>query len=446
MNKQHRIFIFYIALSIFIVPFSGFTQTTSTHNPHPTDSLHPDARHPGHPELHLKPSSPSPLKYSTKFSKPSVPTSNRNNLSKSILDSNSPPPVKNHRISVDNPSSNTVENSEPVCDLQGFVNKQGSVLAEHILSMNIPCLGELFDTAEKSIRIRSFRAQNMLSIAEITEQRANSYDGDDELLHKYYLYLRAGYYNHFYHAEDMDWLPDKKTQVDQAMIAALTAFMENPHFYDVSREHGIVLTEVLTATDNAEQQKHFLPVYKEYLKRFNQNYIDHEGMVVAAHSIFVALFRGHQNSDFQTAIAEDMELIRILQNFALSEWILGTSVEWLASNAALELARFLQYSEASIYSAVMSAVQDIFNRYNFFSGEGFEISIWALKSVLYFEKCEEFQVCGVKEQLKAQVFSTGKYQCHQASVLIQSQDLREEQLMNACELLANQEMHFMKNS
>ena len=414
-----------------------FQRRSPIHNTHHTDSsLHPAARHPGHPKPNSQPQPASPW-YETKFSKSSAST-----LRESILDQIQPPSVKKTRISANKPSSNTAENREPVCDLQGFANKQGSALAEHILSMDFSCLGELFDNAEKSIRIRAFRASNMLSIAKITEQRANSYDGDDELLAHYYLYLRTGYYNHFYHAEEMDWLPDNKIQVDQAMLSALNAFIENPHFFDTSKEHAIVLNEVLTATDNAEQQKHFLPVYKQYLKQFNQNRVNQEIAANAVNSIFIALSRGHQRSEFRQAVVEDFELIRILKNFALSDWMLGTSVEWLAGNSALEAARFLQYDESNIYSEVVSAVQDIFDRYDFFSGAGFEISVWALKNVLYFEKCEEFQVCGVKEQLKEQVFSTGKYQCHQTSVRMQSQNLTEGQLMNVCEILTHQEMYF----
>ena len=429
-------------LLIAVLPFSAFPQTTAQSH----HIEHPDARPPGHPKtsLGITKKAPSPLRnkklnpFHSSFSQPPYRDRYRNQktLSRHSSNNKNPSPLIN-------PSGiPTSDSTEPVCDLQGFATKTGSALAQHILSMDFSCLGKLFDEAEKSIRIRAFRTQNMLSVAQVTEQRANSYNGNDELLGNYYLWLRTGFYNYFYHAEEMDWLPDNKTQIDRAMIQALTAFMENPNFYTISREHGIVLTEVLTGTDNAEQQAHFLPVYKQYLKQFNQNYLDEDTMAIVVNSIFTALFRGHQNADFQSAVDGNRELISILRNFALSDWILGTSMEWLAGNAALELARFLQYEEASIYSDVLSSVQDIFNRYDFFSGAGFEISIWALKNVLYFEKCERFQVCGIKEQLKNQVFSTGKYQCHEASVLIQSQNLMEEELMNACEILAHQETYF----
>ena len=427
MKKQCRVFIFFITLLIFIFPFSGFTLTTINHH---IDSLHPDAHYPGPPQSYLKPSSISPLEHNTKLFKPSVSNKNTSYL-------------KNHRLSVDNSLSNTAENTEPVCDLQGFANKQGSALAEHILSMSISCLERLHSDAEPSIRIRAFRTQNMLSIAEVTEQHAHSYNGTDVLLGHYYLYLRAGYHNYRYYREDIDWSSDKKAQIDQAVILALTAFMENPHFYDINPEHSIVLEEALITTDKAELQAHFLPFYKEYLKQFNQNYIDQEYIDYVVNRIFIALHQGHLHSEtFRQAVTEDSELIRILRDFALSDWMLGTSVEWLAGNAALELARFLQYDEVSIYPEVVSAVQDIFNRYDFFSGPGFEISVWVLKNVLRFEKCEEFQVCGVKEQLIAHVFSRGQYLCHQVDIVIQSQDLTEEQLMNTCEILAAQEMYF----
>ena len=429
MKKQCRVFIFFITLFTFIFPVSAFTLTTINHH---IDSLHPNTLYPGSPQSHLKPSSISPLEYNTKLFKPSVSEKNNNTSY-----------LKDHRISVSNPLSNTAENAEPVCDLQGFANKQGSALAEHILSMSISCLYKLHSDAEPSIRIRAFRTQNMLSIAEVTEQHAHSYNGTDVLLGHYYLYLRAGYHNYRYYNEGMDWSSDKKAQIDQAMILALTAFMENSHFYDISAEHGIVLREVFEATYNTNLQAHFLPFYKEYLKQFNQNYIDQEHIDYAVNRIFIALHQGHLHSEtFRQAATKDSELIRILRDFALSDWMLGTSVEWLAGSAALELARFLQYDEASIYPEVVSAVQDIFNRYDFFSGPGSEISVWVLKNVLQFEKCEEFQVCGVKEQLKDHVFSRGQYPCHQVDIVIQSQDLTEEQLMNTCEILANQEMYF----
>ena len=486
-QKIHFVFWF-----ILIIPFSAFTQAVLDEHSHHTDflHLHSSSLKFGHldPALTSVKQPPPPKGYnienssylkdmesSKNFKQPPVSImenlvclnsekscfhrdheieshrndiSPNNNLSKSVVQkepgsSFSKDTSLNKKNITLSGTSNSAE-QQAVCDIQGFIEKRGHALAEHIRSMDIfSCLVNLFTKYDKSIRTQIFRMENMLSIANITEEQARSYNGTDpnEVLQKYYLFLRTGYYNYFYHNEEMDWAdPDNKSQVDTAMVSALTAFIENPRFYDINEEHGQVLFEVLTGTDSAEQQAHFLPKYKEYLKQFNEEYIGKHSMAGAVNSIFVALFRGHQQSEFQTMVAEDTELIDILKDFALSGWKIGTSVEFLAANSALELSRFLQYDKAEIYSDVTSAIREIFNKYKFV-GEGSGISVSALRNVLHFGKCEEFDVCEVAEELEEQILSK-KYECTQVPVVIRAQELDPEQLMDTCEMLAEQEDYF----
>ena len=332
--------------------------------------------------------------------------------------------------------------SHDVCDLQGFASKSDSALAEHIRSMDVNCVNSLFSAANITIRSRAFRMANMVAVSEHAEQRAISYAPPDEVLEKYYLFLRAGYYNLFYNADDLDWSGvTNRLQVDQAVVSALTAFVDNQHFYDVSDEHAPVLQQFLYITGSAEKQSDFLSAYKKLLQQFDEEYLNHPRMADALETMLDdALRRALLLYNYRELALEDSDLVDALRDLVLSDWALGTSVENLLRHATIELARFLDYSQATIYPRVVSAVQEILDRYGYV-GEGYRVGMATLDMILRLEKCQEFSVCGVVNQLAEDVFPI-RHECDGISVVVRAQDLTEQKQKSSCEDLVAQERTF----
>ena len=348
--------------------------------------------------------------------------------------------------------STATELSDNQC-YKGF-EKTGEELIEHIRSSDTEnCLNHLFSKAPKNVRITAFRSQNMMNVAEKTENLTLSYEGQgNDFLEKLFLFLRTGYYNYFYHKEEMDW-DETKDAIDHSAVSAIQAFIDHPYFYNVNAEHGSLLWEVLTFTDNAEKQAHFLPTYIDYLKQVDERYnrSNNHSMRSAVNAIFVALFRGHNNrSEFHSAITNNRKLINTLRDFIFSEWVLDSNMTWLASNASLELSRFLQYDGSNIhyphiavYNHLLESIRSIINHYRNISA-GTTIFISALRNILHYEKCQEYNVCGLDKEIEKQVLNKN-YECSLFSgvtVRIRTQNLTDEQLIHNCSLLMEQEIYF----
>lgn len=335
-----------------------------------------------------------------------------------------------------------------------FVEKTGEELIEHIRSSNDEnCLYHLFSKAPKNVRFKAFSRQNMIDTAEKSQSLIPEYEGQGhEFLRKLVVFVRAGYYNYSYHKEEMDWI-GFKSAIDTAAVSLIEIFINNPHFYNVGYAHGKLLSEILILTDNMEKQAYFLPDYIAYLNQIDERYKenDNHSMLRAIHAVFFALFRGHYRPEFHSAITNNRELISALKNFALLEWVLESDDFIIQSaNAALELSRFLQYDGSNthyprilVYEQVIEAIRDIVNRYRN-NEEGKRIFISALQNILHYEKCQEYNVCGLDQEIKRETLNK-TYQCsasHGSTALIHSQNLTEEKLLDICNTIKEQDHYF----
>ena len=159
----------------------------------------------------------------------------------------------------------------------------------------------------------------------------------------------------------------------------------------------------------------------------------------AVNGIFTVLFRGHYIDDFKSATSNDTQLIQKLGSFARSDWMLDSDALYLQENAAGELARFLQYDTAPIYSTVKSEVKAILDRYSM-DGTGKSVWIRAATVVDYEDKCAEFSICGFKEQLEAQVLSLN-HTCS-SSLKMRAEEITATQFNESCAILSEQETFF----
>ena len=322
------------------------------------------------------------------------------------------------------------------CDDEPYAELSGDALVAHIRSTPYGCLNRLF--ADASTRFAAFRAQNMIDVAAAALPLSATYDGTNATnLTELFLFLRAGYYVAFYEYEDLDWA-GRTEVIDQATVAALDAFVDSPHFFDETNEHGDILWEAATLMDSSEQQARYLSTAKSWLQRWGPHLTDLNFDAVI-HSYQILLFRGHQQEPFVAATAADTELVRLLRDFALQNWMLDTDFEYLAANAGLELARFAQYRDAPIFLEVLAGVKRILDRYDAY-GEGQSIWIATASAIIFYDDCSEYEICGFEQELEANTL-TVEHTCSD-SVFIRAQDLTGEQLDRACRLLDRQETDF----
>ena len=94
------------------------------------------------------------------------------------------------------------------------------------------CLYHLFSKAPKQIRLTAFRASNMIYLAEKTQELIVGYDGQgSEILRRLFIFLRAGYYNDFFHEEEMDWDDTQlRKNIDNSFTSTAESFINNPYF------------------------------------------------------------------------------------------------------------------------------------------------------------------------------------------------------------------------
>lgn len=320
--------------------------------------------------------------------------------------------------------------------VSGYGSKSGQSLVDHILATPNHCINDLFNGDPNSIA--AFSASKMAFVATATANLASSYNasGSDVTLGKLYYFLRAGYYVQYYHNTQ---IPTYPASVKTAVRAALDNLFSNPVFYQNSALNGRNIQDALTLVDSAGENSRYLYVVKEWLQRWNQSYASDWDMRGAVNQIFTILFRGHQDSAFVAATANDTVLINRLGNFARQNWMIGTDASFLQENAAAELARFLQYQNAAIYSDVKSQVTAILSQYSM-SGNGAAVWLRAAGAVDYYGQCATFNICGFQAQLEQQVLSQ-QHACS-GSMKFRAQEMTSAQFADSCNAVTTQESFF----
>lgn len=320
--------------------------------------------------------------------------------------------------------------------LSGYGSKTGQALVDHILSNPNHCINGLFNGEPNSVA--AFSASNMAFVANATASLASSYNasGTEVSIGKLYYFLRAGYYVQYYNNTQIPAYPQS---VKTAIRASLDNLFSNPVFYQNSAVNGMNIQDALTLVDSAGENTRYLYVVKEWLQRWNSSYANEWYMRGAVNQIFTILFRGHQESSFQTATATDTVLISRLGNFARQSWMIGTEASFLQENAAAELARFLQYPNAAIAADVKSHVGAILSQYSM-NGTGSAVWLRVASSVDYYGQCAEYNICGFQEQLEQQVLSK-QHSCS-GSMKFRAQDMTSSEFADSCNAVTSQESYF----
>jgi microbial collagenase len=340
--------------------------------------------------------------------------------------------TKNNKLQIIENATNTA--SATGCDLSLFATSNSNNLISQLKNQGSNCVNDLF-SAPADIQMNAFTSDNMLAVANHVKTLSQNYNGGgDADIEALFLFLRAGFYVEFYNDN-----VTLASWVTPSVKDALDAFVNNANFYQNNDAHGKTLSEVIITMDSSEQQDVYLPVVKEWLSRWDQTYADKWYMRGAVNGIFTILFRGQYNDNFKTLVADDIELVTLLKNFILQEWMIDSDAEFLAANAAKELGRLKLYN-GTIQNNVNNALTEVFDSSYQLYGYGDAIWLGAAETATWYGDCSSFNICGYIDQLEAQALS----QVHVCSptIKIRSQNLTTIQQTSACQTMAAEESYF----
>lgn len=174
-------------------------------------------------------------------------------------------------------ASDCPSKTEPVETVRRLAKVPGEQLTGLIRTLPLDCLrramgrGKMDDGLpldSPALQAAAFSEENMILVAGKAAELAAGYGGGVDaygFVHKLYFFLQAGYgtySNYPQHFRSID-----KDAVNQAVIPALTAFVENSHFHDQGWDHAVVRRHVVRLMDLADVEHLYFPELTELLRR-----------------------------------------------------------------------------------------------------------------------------------------------------------------------------------
>ncbi|GHH66854.1 protease [Streptosporangium violaceochromogenes] len=322
------------------------------------------------------------------------------------------------------------------CSPSDFTSRSGSALVQQIKASTTDCINSLF-SLKGSEAYYAFRESQMASVAYALRDNGSSYTGDNSGgTAQLVLYLRAGYFVHWYDTNVGTYGPTLKT----AIQSGLDAFFNNSKAFTVSNANGEVLAEAITLIDSAEENDRYLDVVKRMLTGYNSSYDSSWWMLSAVNNVYTVLFRGHQVPAFVTKVQSDPSVLNTLNTFATSNiGLLSTDRSYLASNAGRELGRFLQH--ASMQAQVRPLAKNLLTSSSI-TGPTAPLWVGVAEMTDSFDKanCTYYDTCNLQQRLAASVL-TVNYTCS-SSIKIRAQDMNSTELADSCRSLTSQDAYF----
>ncbi|WP_331724465.1 collagenase (plasmid) [Streptomyces longwoodensis] len=324
-----------------------------------------------------------------------------------------------------------------VCNVSDFTSRSGSALVQQIKTSTTDCVNTLFNLTGSDASA-AFREAQMTTVAYALRDGSASYPGNSSTgMPQLVLYLRAGYYVHYYNASTVGAYG---SALQTAIRSALDAFFASAHSRDVTDANGETLSEAVTLIDSAEENARYIYVLKRILADYNSSWNTSWWMLNAANNVYTVTFRGHQVPAFVTAVQSDPSLIDALYNFASSHVsLLGTNQAYLTSNAGRELGRFLQHS--TLQTKVRPLAAGLLNS-SAIKGTTAPLWVGVAEMTDYYDKanCSYYGTCNLSSQLASSVL-TVTYACS-SSITIKAQQMTSGELSSTCASLRNQDAYF----
>ncbi|HCU48370.1 MAG TPA: peptidase, partial [Micromonosporaceae bacterium] len=323
------------------------------------------------------------------------------------------------------------------CNVSDFTSRTGSALVTQIKASTTGCINTLFSLTG-SDAYGAFREAQLASVAYGLRDNGSSYPGNNTTnTAQLVLYLRAGYYVHWYNASAVG---EYGPALEAAIRSGLDSFFANARAFEVSDANGETLAEAITLIDSAEQNARYLHVVKRMLNGYNSSYNASWWMLAAVNNVYVVLFRGHQVPAFVAAVQADPSVLDTVYNFASAHiGLLGTEQSYLTSNAGRELGRFLQHS--ALHAKVRPQARGLLTQSSI---RGVTAPLWVGVAEMtdHYDRanCAYFDTCNLQARLAAEVLPIN-HTC--ASTLrIRAQQMTSSELAAACNSMLNQDTYF----
>ncbi|MFD7061263.1 M9 family metallopeptidase [Streptomyces sp. NPDC059906] len=323
------------------------------------------------------------------------------------------------------------------CDVSAFTTRTGGALVRQIKSSTTDCVNTLFNLTG-SDAYQAFREAQMTTVAYALRDGSASYPGNASTgMPQLVLYLRAGYYVHYYNA---DTVGTYGSGLQTAIRAGLDAFFASPHSRDVGDANGETLSEAVTLIDSAEENARYIHVVKRLLADYDSSWNSSWWMLNAVNNVYTVTFRGHQVPAFVSAVQSDPGLLDALYGFAAGHLsLLGTDQSYLTSNAGRELGRFLQHS--ALRSKVRPLATGLLKS-SAITGDTAPLWVGVAEMTAYYDpaNCSSYGTCDLPAQLAKAVLPV-TYTCS-SSITIRAQQMSSGELSSSCDSLRGQDAYF----
>ncbi|MBB4919463.1 collagenase [Streptosporangium saharense] len=323
------------------------------------------------------------------------------------------------------------------CNVGDFTGRSGSALVQQIRASTTDCVNTLFDLSGDDAYY-AFRESQMVTVAYALRDNAAAYPGDNTTgTAQLVLYLRAGYYVHWY---DPATVGTYGSALRTAIQSGLDAFFGSSRALTVSDANGEVLAEAVTLIDSAEENARYLGVVKRLLTSYDSSYDASWRMLNAVNNVYTVLFRGHQVPAFVSAVQSDPSVLDTLNSFAATHLgLLGTDRSYLTSNAGRELGRFLQHP--ALLSRVRPLARNLLTR-SAITGRTASLWVGVAEMADSYDRtnCSYYDTCDLQRRLADSVL-TVNHTCS-PSIRIRAQEMTATQLADSCRSLLNQDAYF----
>jgi microbial collagenase len=333
----------------------------------------------------------------------------------------------------DHPAAKTVAG----CNVSDFTGRTGWALVEQIKASTTDCVNTLFGLTG-SDAYHAFREAQMASVAYGLRDNGAGYPGNNSTgTAQLVLYLRAGYYVHWYNPSTVGTYGPV---LQAAIRAGLDSFFGSSRAFDVNDANGETLAEAVTLIDSAEQNARYLSVVKRLLTGYDSSYNTSWWMVNAVNNTYAVLFRGHQVPEFVTTVQSDPSVLDTLYSFAINHRdLLSGEYSYLTSNAGRELGRFLQHG--TLQPKVRPLAKGLLTQSSL-RGPTAPLWVGVAEMVDSYDRanCAYYDTCNLQQRLIAEVLPIN-HTCS-ATLRIRAQQLTASELASTCASLLNQDAYF----
>ncbi len=181
--------------------------------------------------------------------------------------------------------------SAAACSTSDFTSRTGSALVQQIKASTPDCVNTLFNLTGNDAYY-AFREAQMSTVAYAVRDGSASYPGNSSTgMPQLLLYLRAGYYVHYYNEATVG---SYGSTLQTAIRSGLDGFFASAHSRDVNDANGEALAEAVTLIDSAEENARYIYVVKRMLADYDSSWNSSWWMLNAVNNVYTVTFRGHQ--------------------------------------------------------------------------------------------------------------------------------------------------------